>query len=312
MKNMIVTVTMNPAIDKTAYISDFEHGGLNRLANLIIDAGGKGINVSKTIKKLGGNTIATGFLGGSSGLIIENVLNEYGIESDFIKVKNEIRTNLKVVEQNGYVTELNEPGPLISDDELQKLLIKLESYAGSGTLFVLAGSIPNGVDKNIYNKIINMVKLKGSKVFLDADGELFVNSLDAKPDIIKPNRSELEQYFNIDYRTSEKELIEMADKLIEKGIGTVVVSMGQMGALFLTKDFKIKCPGINVKANSTVGAGDAMVAALSYGLDKNYDFEKCISLAMATSAGSVTTAGTKPPERELVNELLNKVEIIKL
>jgi len=177
---------------------------------------------------------------------------------------------------------------------------------------VLAGSVPNSVDKNIYKTIIENVKYKGAKVFLDADGELFTNSLLAKPDIIKPNRMEIERYFNVDYRASEKELIEMGRRLIEKGISMVNISLGQMGALFLSNDYCIKCSGIPVKAYSTVGAGDAMVAALSYGIDSGLNYNDFIKLSMAASAGAVTTKGTMPPERKLVDELIEKVELIEV
>ncbi len=309
---MIVTVTMNPAIDKTADLVKLEVGSLNRLKNVIMDAGGKGINVSKTIKALGGKTIACGFIGGSGGVVIEQVLREQGITSDFIKIENGTRTNLKIVEENGFVTELNEPGPFVSEEEINALQEKLLSYAGDDTLFVLAGSIPNGVDKGIYKTITKMVKQKGAKVFLDADGELFVNALEGAPDIIKPNRSELEEYFHKDYRVDEKELIEMGHQLMDKGIGMVAISLGQMGALFLTNEKVIKCPGLKVEAHSTVGAGDAMVAALSFGLSLNKDIEECVKLAMATSAGAVTTKGTKPPTKELVEELMERVQIITL
>lgn len=309
---MIVTVTMNPAIDKTADLVKLEVGSLNRLKNVIMDAGGKGINVSKTIKALGGKTIACGFIGGSGGVVIEQVLREQGITSDFIKIENGTRTNLKIVEENGFVTELNEPGPVVTEEEIGAIKEKLISYAGEDTLFILAGSIPNGVDKGIYKTITQMVKQKGAKVFLDADGELFVNALEGAPDIIKPNRSELEEYFHKDYRVDEKELVEMGRKLMEKGIGMVAISLGQMGALFLTKDKVIKCPGLKVEAHSTVGAGDAMVAALSYGLSLNQEIETCVKLAVATSAGAVTTKGTKPPTKELVEELMERVQIIYL
>ncbi|MDF2801410.1 MAG: 1-phosphofructokinase [Anaerocolumna sp.] len=309
---MIVTVTMNPAIDKTADLVKLEVGSLNRLKNVLMDAGGKGINVSKTIKALGGETIACGFIGGSGGAVIEQVLEEQGIKSDFIKIENGTRTNLKIVEDNGFVTELNEPGPFVLEEEIEALKEKLLSYAGEDTWFILAGSIPNGVDKGIYKTLTEMVKQKGAKVFLDADGELFVNALEGAPDIIKPNRSELEGYFHKDYRVDEKELVDMGRQLMEKGIGMVAISLGQMGALFLTKDQVIKCPGLKVEAHSTVGAGDAMVAALSYGLSLNKDIETCVKLAMATSAGAVTTKGTKPPMKELVDELMEKVQVIYL
>lgn len=306
---MIITVTMNPAIDKTVDIDHLVRGGLNRLKNVIIDAGGKGINVSKTIKALGGETIATGFIGGSGGVLIKKVLMEQGIQSDFIEIKNEVRINLKVVESDGNVTELNEPGPFVTKDEMNSLMDKLLSYANEEALFVLAGSIPNGIDKNVYQILTQRLKEKGAKVFLDADGELFINALESCPDIIKPNRHELEEYFHMDYRADEEELITVGNKLLEKGIGMVAISLGQMGAIFLTKEKVLKCPGLKVEAHSTVGAGDAMVAALAYGLDLGLTMEECAKLGVATSAGAVTTIGTKPPNKELVDELLHKVQI---
>lgn len=309
---MIITVTMNPAIDKTVDLEHLEHGGLNRVKNVIVDAGGKGINVSKAIKELGGETIATGFVGGSGGVLIKKVLMEQGIQSDFIEIKNEIRTNLKVVELDGYVTEFNEPGPIVTEEELELLTTKLLHYANKDALFVLAGSIPNGISKNVYKVFIEKLKENGAKVFLDADGELFINSLEASPDIIKPNRHELEEYFHKDYRVDEEELVTMGQKLLEKGISMVAISLGQMGALFITKDEVLRCPGLKVEAHSTVGAGDAMVAALSYGLNQGLKLEACAKLGVATSAGAVTTKGTKPPKRELVEELLQKVEVISL
>lgn len=309
---MIITVTMNPAIDKTVDLDQMVHGGLNRLKNVIMDAGGKGINVSKTIKELGGETIAAGFIGGSGGVLIRKVLQEQGIKSDFVEIKNEVRTNLKVVETDGNVTEFNEPGPVVSEEELELLTQKLLGYADENALFVLAGSIPNGVDKTIYMTLTKKLREKGAKVFVDADGELFINSLEAAPDIIKPNRHELEEFFHKDYRVDETELIAMGQKLMEKGIGMIAISLGQMGALFLTKDRVLRCPGLKVEAHSTVGAGDAMVAALSYSLNQGLPIEECVKLGIATSAGAVTTKGTKPPTRELVDELLKKVEVITL
>lgn len=306
---MIVTVTMNPAIDKTVDIEHLERGGLNRITHVELDAGGKGINVSKTIAQLGGKSIATGFIAGNSGKIIENVMKEWGIENDFITISGETRTNTKVFETSGVLTELNEPGPVASMEDVEALLKKLEGYADKNTLFVLAGSIPRGVEKDIYYKIIRLVHEKGSKVLLDADRELFTRALDARPDIIKPNRVELEQYAGIDYVASEQDLIEIAKEMMSKGIDTIAVSMGKSGALFLKEGYQVKCPGLKVKAHSTVGAGDAMVAALSYSWDKKLTNEETVKMCMAVSAGAVTTIGTKPPARNVVDELLNQVKI---
>lgn len=309
---MIVTVTMNPAIDKTVDIDALERGGLNRIKKVEYDAGGKGINVSKTIRELGGTSVAAGFLGGNAGRTIESVLNEKGIQHDFIWVEGETRTNTKVFETTGEVTELNEPGPEISPAQMEQLIKKLEEYAGAETLFILAGSIPHGVDKGIYAEIIRRVHAHGAKVLLDADGELFRNALDAGPDLIKPNRVELEEFAGYDYRASVEELLQVAKGLKNKGIGTVAVSMGKSGAMFVREGYEVRCPALSVKAHSTVGAGDAMVAALAYAWDQNLDDEQTVRMCIATSAGAVTTIGTKPPTRAPVDELMRQVEIEKI
>lgn len=309
---MIVTVTMNPAIDKTVEIDALKPGGLNRIRKVEYDAGGKGINVSKTIRELGGESVATGFLGGNAGKTIENVLNEKGIRNDFIWVDGETRTNTKVFEVNGAVTELNEPGPVISEEKLEEFLSRLEGYADQDTLFILAGSIPSGVKKDVYADIIRRVHKKGAKVLLDADGEVFRISLEANPDIIKPNRVELEEYAGIDYRASTEELLELAHGLMERGIETVAVSMGKSGAMLIRPGYEVKCPALSVKAHSTVGAGDAMVAALAYSWDRQLDNDETVRLCMAASAGAVTTIGTKPPTREVVEELKKQVIIERI
>ena len=325
---MIITVTMNPAIDKTIDIGNFIHGGLNRISHIEKDAGGKGINVSKTIHQLGGTSLATGFLGGDAGDFIERSLISYGIQTDFIRVEGETRTNTKVVEINGTVTELNEPGPHVTPDNINKLIEKLERYAAPDTLVILAGSIPAGMDKDIYRIITEKVHAKGASVLLDADGELFVQTLKARPDIIKPNRVELEEYFSwlpaFDiYTAAENQttsvvsdnpattdtLASLGRILLSSGIQQVIISMGGDGALFLNDHEVLQSAALPVQTHSTVGAGDAMVAALAYGWEQKLSFEECARLAMAASAGAVTTVGTKPPSKKLVEEFIQMVRL---
>lgn len=149
-------------------------------------------------------------------------------------------------------------------------------------------------------------------MLLDADGELFRNSLAASPDMIKPNRVELEEYAGIDYRASDEEILGLARELLGKGMETVAVSMGKSGAMLVRKGYEVKCPALSVKAHSTVGAGDAMVAALAYSWDQHLDNDKTVRLCIATSAGAVTTVGTKPPARSLVDELMKQVIIERI
>ena len=306
---MIVTVTMNPAIDKTVEIERLRHGGLNRIQKVEYDAGGKGINVSKTIRELGGKSVAMGFLAGNSGKTIANVLGEKGIENDFVWVEGETRTNTKVYEKDGTLTELNEPGPAVTEAAVEKLLEKLEEYAGKDTLFVLSGSIPDGVPKDIYARITRRVHEKGSRVLVDADGELFRIALEARPDMIKPNRVELEELFGLAADACDEELWKAARSLQNQGIETIAVSMGKEGAMFFIGEYQAKCPALSVKIHSTVGAGDAMVAALAYAWEQKNEKEKMVRMCMAVSAGAVMTVGTKPPSAELVETLKKQVEI---
>ena len=185
---MIITVTMNPAIDKTVEVDKFQPYALNRIRRVEYDAGGKGINVSKTIHALGGESLAMGFLGGNTGKTIENVLNARNIRHDFIYVDGDTRTNTKIFDCVGGVTELNEPGPAITEKQIEALIQRICAYTDKETLVVLAGSVPGGVRKTIYAEITECVHKKGGKVLLDADGELFRLALKAVPDIIKPNR----------------------------------------------------------------------------------------------------------------------------
>ena len=306
---MILTITMNPAIDKTLELEKLERGQVNRIRHVELDVGGKGINVSKTIQQLGGNSIAMGFIAGNNGKVVRNALEELGIFTDFIEVEGETRTNTKVYESAGQVTELNEPGPEIGTKELEQLLEKIADHTTTDTLVVLAGSVPKGIDTNIYARITELVHSQGGKVLVDADGELFSKALEAVPDMMKPNREELQKYAGLEHPATEEELLMLAEKIMKKGISQMAVSMGSDGALFFGRDCKVKCPALEVTAHSTVGAGDAMVAAMAYGWEKQLEPEEQIRYCMAASAGAVTTLGTKPPSQEKVNELKQMVKV---
>lgn len=315
---MIITVTMNPALDRTIALDKMERGSLNRIEPAELDAGGKGINVSRTVKALGGKTIATGFLGGSAGESMRKMLSEQGISCDFVQVQGETRTNTKIMETGlSILTELNEPGPLVTGKEISGLMEKLERYAGPDTLVVLSGSIPRGVDKNIYYEITKHMHQKGASVLLDADGDLFASGVKAVPDIVKPNQKELEEYYRLQdgcgrlpEPESDMENQEiLAARLRAMGIPLAAVSLGEKGALFMEGDTCYQCPGLSVKALSTVGAGDAMVAALALGWEQKLSLRETAALGMAVSAGAVMTPGTKPPEMAVVKDLLRQVKV---
>jgi 1-phosphofructokinase len=305
---MIITVSLNPAIDKTAELDALYPGQLNRLRNVLIDIGGKGVNVSKTISALGGTSVATGFVGGMPGEDIVRSLELMGIEADFVRVSGITRTNLKILDRGTRLTELNEPGVSVSPDEITTLTDKLYTLVKSGVIFVLSGSLAQGMDDEFYARLIRVIHNGGGLAYLDADGEAFKAAIEEKPDLIKPNVHELTEYFGISRKCDIRELKELCLKIKDKGINKIVLSLSADGAIFVNKSV-VFAPALEVIAHSSVGAGDSMMGALAYATEQGMTWDKSAALAMATAAGAVTTVGTKPPDRQVVDELLKKIRM---
>jgi 1-phosphofructokinase len=305
---MIVTVTLNPALDKTIEIDDFSVGRVNREKKSRVDAGGKGINVSKVIKELGGKSVATGFLAGNSGNFIKEQLEQFQIQNDFVFTNGETRINLKIVDlKNKTYTDINENGPLISDKDLINVENKINEYLVDGSVIVLSGSIPKNLNKDLYFKMITYAKEKGAKVIIDADGELLEEAIKAGPYLIKPNIDELERLYKVKLNTKE-EIIECAKQLFKYGIEVIVVSLGGDGSIFITKDNIAVVESIKVDVKSTVGAGDSMVAALAQSIDENYIFDKVIRLAVASGTAAVMMEGTQAPKIKNVLKIFDEVK----
>lgn len=308
---MIITVTFNPAIDKTAEVEKVCVGGLNRLKNVEMDAGGKGVNVSKTIQAFGGKSICTGFLAGSAGDFIEHALETLQISHDFVRVAGNTRTNLKVLDQHMELTELNEAGPDISEANLMTLKKRILALCKPGDIVVLSGNVSPGVPVTIYEELIQAIHASDGRVVLDADGALFKHGIKAHPDCIKPNKYELAMHFGLEETMDTATLIEKASTLLQGNTNLVVVSMGKEGSIFITKEAVYIIDALHVHAHSSVGAGDAMVAGITYALDHQMNIEETIRIAVAAGTGAVMTKGTKPASKEVVDALMQDVHIRK-
>lgn len=306
---MIVTLTMNPAVDKTVVIDNFEVNKVNRVAAIRLDAGGKGINVSKVIGSLGGKSKALGILAGRAGEYVKEELNRLEIDNEFVFVAGETRTNIKIVDGiRGTNTDINEAGPVITEVNLAKLLDKTISKLTNDSILVLSGSVPQNIDKAIYKTLILSAKERGVKTILDADGELLKEGLMAGPYLVKPNIYELERLFDKKINSIDEAIL-TAKEIFNYDVHQVVISLGGDGAIFMTRDYTAIAEGLKVKVISTVGGGDAMVAALALSLFKGSSIEDTIKLAIATSAASVTTSGTEPGDFETISSMLDKVKI---
>lgn len=310
---MIYTITLNPARDRTVLISDFAAGKVNRIKEYRDDPGGKGINVSKVIKSLGGESVAMGILGGATGRYIEKCLNEMEITHDFVFTRSETRTNIKVYDDvNCVTTDINEAGAPVSKGTLSKVLKKITDKARKGDFVVFAGKIPSGANSNLLSGWIGILNGLGIYSVLDADSKTLFEGVKSAPFLIKPNEIELGELVGKTL-TENEEILSAAEKVIkETGVRIAAVSMGERGAMFVKEDEAYFAKGLKIHAMSTVGAGDAMTAAMTYGLDRKMDFIDACRLSVASSAAAVMMPGTQSADRETVYALYDKVEITKI
>lgn len=286
---MIITITCNPAIDKS----------LNE-NSITFDVGGKGINVSKLLKNLGVDTIATGFIGRDNKNVVLDKLDELGINHHFIEVEGQVRTNTKKIINNKLFEE-NQKGPLINDTDKEKLIEYLKEFHNE--IVVLSGSCTS----NIYYELVKVLKDNGNYVILDCDGQLLVDGVKAKPNVIKPNKNEICRLFNCNY--DEKEIINKTKQL---GLDLVCISLGSEGSIFIYNDEVYKVKSMEIDYKNATGAGDSMVGAISYCRLNNLDIIETIKLAVACASAACEVEGSKAPTKENIFKTIEKVEVTRL
>ncbi len=281
---MIYTVTLNPSLDYTVWADGFSSGVINRTKREKIYPGGKGINVSVILKKLGFESTALGFCAGFTGAEIKRLLDELNCTADFINVQGGIsRINVKVKSETE--TEINGSGPQISQAELEELMAKTDC-AGEGDFLVLAGSIPASLPKDLYCKILKRIEGKGVYTVVDAEGELLKSTLPCRPFLIKPNLNELEGIYGAKIE-SDEEIAVAALKLREMGARNVLVSLAGDGALLLDEYGKLHRGAAHKgKVINSVGAGDSMVAGFIAGYINTRDYHTALELGLAAGSAS--------------------------
>ena len=301
---MIYTVTFNPALDYIVRLPEFKTGEINRTAYEQILPGGKGINVSIVLKNLGFDSTALGFIAGFTGKEIERYLHTFGCQSDFIELSEGMsRINVKI--KAGVETELNGQGPQITAAALATLFAKLDQLTEEDVL-VLAGSIPNTLPDDIYQKIMAHLEDRNCRIVVDATCNLLLNVLKYRPFLIKPNNHELGEMFGLTLHTQE-EIILHAKKLQEKGARNVLISMAGDGAILVTEDGKVfSCPAPKGTLVNSVGAGDSMVAGFLTGYLESQDFQT--AFLMGVSAGSASAFSENLATRPEVEALLKTLK----
>lgn len=301
---MIYTVTLNPSIDYVVRLDKLTNGITNRTTGEEYYFGGKGINVSCVLAELDLDSTAYGFIAGFTGDAIENGIRNDKIITDFIRLENGIsRINIKI--KAGEETEINGQGPHIGERELERLLQKIDRIASGDTL-VLAGSIPNSMPDDVYERMMERIRLKKVRIVVDATKKLLLNSLKYHPFLIKPNRQELSEMFEAEVKT-EDDIETYAKELQKMGARNVLVSLGGDGAMLIDETGqKHKAGVLKEKVLNTVGSGDSMVAGFIAGYEKEHSY--AYALKLGSVCGNATAFLNGLATKEKINELLKKFE----
>ena len=306
---MIITVTLNPALDKTVTVRDFAVNHVCRVEEARLDPGGKGINISKVLNSLGGRSVAVGIVGGAAGEYIRDQLDMLGIRNDLVFCRAETRTNLKIVDPVRHTnTDINEPGASVSLQALQEVWEKLTDLVNPGDTVVFAGKNPPGMADGQLADWIGQLRQEGVRVALDTVGMAMKIGVAAGPSIIKPNQAELEELCETEL-PDVPALVAAARKVVANGVEYVVVSMGEDGALFVRQEDALWAHGVSVPVGSTVGAGDSMLASILDDLERGRPWRELAARAVAVSAANVMCSGSQPADPAAIAPLIGQVRL---
>ena len=306
---MILSFTPNPAVDKTLQVSGLQVGEVNRALDSHLDPGGKGINVSRVVHRLGGSTLAVGVVGGHIGRLLQEALREEDVPFELVWIQAETRLNVILHDQStGAGTRVWDRGPIADESCIERLEDALERRLPDASVFVTTGSLLRGMPADFHAKWIERARAHGVKTILDADGKWLEQALPARPDLIKPNVHEAATILGRELPT-EQDVVAGALELCERGAGAVVISRGGEGSILATggRVFRAVPPRIDLR--STVGSGDSMVAGLAMALAAGDPLQEGLRVGTAAGAATATTIGTSLAAAEHVRELLPDVRL---
>lgn len=309
---MILTVTLNAAIDKRYVVEEARPGEVNRVKECEYTPGGKGLNVSKPAAIYGAEVTATGFVGGHAGHYIEDALKPFHIKSAFYHMEAESRSCINIWdEKNQQQTEFLEPGFTVAEEDFQGFLELFQGLVSDADVVTISGSVPKGLDGKAYQRMVKLIKDAGKPVILDTSGKLLEMGIEAQPTMIKPNLDEI-QMLTGNACTDIQEIIAAARVLCQRGIDIVTVSLGGDGAVVVSREgaYRAKVPKID--AVNTVGCGDSMTAGFALGLSEGLTVKETLRKASAISAAAAMREETGFFVKEDMERLLPQIEITEL
>ena len=303
---MLLTVCMNPSFDRTATIDHLVPGETNRLLSARTDPGGKGINVARGLLRLGDRVCCLTAAGKDGCERLDRMLRPEGLPLEMIPVSGAVRTNLKVMDAAGTLTELNEAGPVLTPEDVSRCMDALQQVAHEAEYTVLTGSLPGGCGKDLYADMMRC--LPAGSCLLDAEGETLLNGLREQPLLVKPNREELSRTLGVNL-PDRAAIRKAAEKLLDMGAQNVLVSLGKDGAMLVSPGMTLSAEAVPVKVQSSVGAGDAMLACFLHGLKETGSLREAFRWGVAGGTCSVMSAGTNLFRKEDIDPMLKRVVI---
>ena len=309
---MITTITLNPSIDKTIYVSKLTPNETNRVLNVEIDAGGKGINCSRMLQRLGAQTRVVALLGGKTGDYVASVLRRDGIALELVATVRPTRTCVCVEESAGLPpTTFNERGGPIEHRELVDLLELAKNISRQSSYLVFGGSVPTGINDDVYRVLIDIASAGGAKSVLDADRDSLVEGLKAKPFMIKPNRDEAERLLGSEFHT-KSDVARAALTLWERGIEVVVISLGKQGAMACHDGMIYHATPPEIKTVSTIGSGDSMIAGMLFAFADGAGIDDALRMGCAAGAATAMSSGADIGLKSDVDTLLSQVKVARI
>ncbi len=307
---MIFTLTLNPALDRELAIEMFRYDSVVTAVASRVDPGGKGFNVSRALTALGSESRAYGFAGGLTGKMLEKALAVQGITTTLTPIAGETRTNTSIVTASGgHYLKVNEPGPVISDDEAAALVEAVSAAVTPGGWWVLAGSLPPGLTPGFYAHLIGIIHAGGGRVILDASGEALRLGCTAGPDLVKPNRDEAAVLTSLPVEPGGDDFAPVFARIREMGARDILLSLGRDGAVYAVDDRIIHASPPRITPRNPIGAGDAMVAGAVMALAGGLPPADVLRWGVACGSAAASLAGTDFAPRDVVVSLLEGVTL---
>jgi 1-phosphofructokinase family hexose kinase len=306
---MIITVTPNPALDRTLTVPAIVFDEMVRASDSRLDLDGKGVNVSKALRALGATTVMMGFVGGMAGETLERGLGALGYATSFTRVAGETRTNTIIIDAaaNRYV-KANEPGPLLAPKERVAFFAQARACLAAGDTWILSGSLPPGTADDFYAQLVELIQSRGAQALLDTSGEPLRLGCAARPYLVKPNADEA-QALTGEPINSDDSARRAATFFLDQGVELVVLSLGAEGLLLATRGQSARARPPLVRALNPVGAGDALLAGIAWALEQRLALADIARWGVASGTASAMRVGTDSAPRSDVAALYAQVQV---